>query len=372
MLKIAFSSISAHKHQILHAFPVAMKLTEYPDVEVSFLTHNSEEENFLLSLAKYFGKRDFSFQRFKIPGWLSIISKKRSLYKYYKKLLLLKNLSLYRAFDAVVVPDITSSFLKRIGLKGTKLIRISHGAGDRSNFLSRRMSFFDLLLLPGEKYLNCLINAEMISPDQAAIVGYPKFEMVERMEETSTKLFENNRTTVVYNPHHDKKFSSWMKWGKEVLDFFVYSNQYNLIFAPHVRMSLDGTITDYDILEYRKYSNIIIDLGSDLCIDMTYTSKADIYLGDVSGQVYEFICNPRPCIFLNANGVEWRNNPNFKFWDLGPVVNSISELGEALQKSWQQHPQIYKPIQENYFQETFNFSSNLPSQEAANAILRVL
>lgn len=29
---------------------------------------------------------------------------------------------------------------------------------------------------------------------------------------------------------------------------------------------------------------------------MTYTPAADIYLGDVSSQSYEFLLDPRPCL----------------------------------------------------------------------------
>ena len=39
---------------------------------------------------------------------------------------------------------------------------------------------------------------------------------------------------------------------------------------------------------------------------MAYTQRADIYLGDVSSQVYEFLLNPRPCVFLNPRRFDWR------------------------------------------------------------------
>ena len=62
---------------------------------------------------------------------------------------------------------------------------------------------------------------------------------------------------------------------------------------------------------------VIIDLGSERSLDMTYSRAADIYAGDVSSQVYEFLDRPKPCVFLNAHGIEWRDNPNFPNWDLG-------------------------------------------------------
>ena len=68
-------------------------------------------------------------------------------------------------------------------------------------------------------------------------------------------------------------------------------------------------------------SQILIDTGSERCVDMTYTSAADIYVGDVSSQVCEFLETPRPCVFLNAHQIDWQNNPDFAHWHFGDVVD---------------------------------------------------
>ncbi len=47
---------------------------------------------------------------------------------------------------------------------------------------------------------------------------------------------------------------------------------------------------------------------------MSYTTAADIYLGDVSSQVYEFLYEPRPCLFLNSHEFAWKSDPNFAHW----------------------------------------------------------
>jgi hypothetical protein len=64
---------------------------------------------------------------------------------------------------------------------------------------------------------------------------------------------------------------------------------------------------------------------------MTYTRYADIYLGDVSSQVYEFVRQPRPTVFLNAHGVEdWPRDINYRHWMLGRVVDRLEDLPDAL------------------------------------------
>ena len=58
---------------------------------------------------------------------------------------------------------------------------------------------------------------------------------------------------------------------------------------------------------------------------MTYMLAADIYLGDVSSQVYEFLLEPRPCIFLNGHNVPWQDNPYYSHWTLGQVIDDVKK-----------------------------------------------
>src|SRR3546814_17702316 len=76
--------------------------------------------------------------------------------------------------------------------------------------------------------------------------------------------------------------------------------------------------------DLRKLPHMHIDLGSERSIDMSYTGSADLYLGDVSSQVAEYLYRPRPCVFLNAQGVDWQEDPNYRFWSLGPGIGRES------------------------------------------------
>src|SRR3546814_8277328 len=102
--------------------------------------------------------------------------------------------------------------------------------------------------------------------------------------------------------------------GRDVLEFFRASPDYNLIFAPHVVLYQRGLRHGARPLgRYRNRPNMLIDTGSLASIDMTYTLAADIYLGDVSSQVYEFMLQPRPYLFLDAEGVDGcERNQNYR------------------------------------------------------------
>ena len=103
---------------------------------------------------------------------------------------------------------------------------------------------------------------------------------------------------------------------------------------------------------------------------MTYTRAADIYLGDVSSQVYEFIYyRRRPCVFLNPNLLD---QSTMNFWRFGPVTNTVSELDNTIAYAISELDDEYKSEQDIYVESAFASSDVPPSQRGADAIARAL
>jgi len=122
---------------------------------------------------------------------------------------------------------------------------------------------------------------------------------------------------------------------------------------------------------YLRASNIHIDLGSRASTTMAYTNRADIYLGDVSSQIYEFLLRPRPCVFVDAHRTEWRNDPNFTHWSAGPVIDDIADLGAALARARREHATRFRAIQEELFRYSFDLAEMPSSERAARAVAKV-
>jgi hypothetical protein len=163
--------------------------------------------------------------------------------------------------------------------------------------------------------------------------------------------------------------TSFERWGHGVLDFFAASSDYDLVFAPHIliRQWARRFGYDLDLSRYTGCKNILVDWASERSIDLTYTSLGDIYLGDVSSQVSEWVAGrPRPCVFLNAHGVAWRGDPNYRFWDYGPVVEDLADLGPALARS--SAPE-YLRIQAERIDGYIERSDEPASLRAANALI---
>src|SRR3546814_14261764 len=78
-----------------------------------------------------------------------------------------------------------------------------------SDVCSSDLGKFDFVLISGEKQERRLLELNLIRPGDYAFQGYPKFELVAKMAARPLRLFDNDRPTVIYNPHFDPEFSSW-------------------------------------------------------------------------------------------------------------------------------------------------------------------
>lgn len=294
-----------------------------------------------------------------------------------KLLIYRDNLDFFASFDAVVVSEKTSLLLKtRYGLDRLKLIHTRHGAGDRAIGFNRESAGFDLVLVSGPKIRDRLIAEAGLRPEQIALVGYPKFDLCAGNRFADT-FPAPERPVVLYNPHPSPKLSSWFKHGAAVLEAFRNQDRYNLIFAPHVMLFARRWVVTIDPPslarvqppgpEYSRAPRIHSDPGSAASSDMRYTNRADIYLGDVSSQVYEFLRVPRPCLFLNSHGVDWEGDPNYLHWRAGPVLASAAGLLDAIDAAVAAH-QDYAPTQQALIDATFSLSDTPSAERAADAI----
>ncbi len=338
-MKIVFPYI-AQAHQIPHSFPLAAELASRPGYTVHIACTTNAQEIFVRQLLPLYPKARLQIDRLKVNAigrWLQARSAEGVPPKGF---MLVSNRSYFKAFDAAVVPERTSLLLRRLGLPKLKLIYGQHGPPGRAITYAPDIRRFDFVMVPGKTQLQRYLNEGLVRPGHYHTGCYPKFDLVRRLDMQAPRLFEQARPTVLYNPHFLATLSSWPKLGFELLDFFAASRDYNLIFAPHIRLFDHQRASLHRALDrYRNLPHLLIDTGSTRSIDMTYTHAADIYLGDVSSQVCEFLLRPRPCVFLDAHGVDWRDSPDYPFWQVGPVLRDLDALPAALARATAEHGQ---------------------------------
>lgn len=365
-------------HQIRHTAPVIGEIVRFPDIEAVVLTSSAAQEAEVRALLGASAAAQVRFVRLEIGPVAAALDRALRFVAPFRRIATLReNLPAFAALDVLVVPETTSLLLRdRFGLTDLKYVWIPHGAGDRSVGFRPVMHGFDLVLLSGAKVRDRMLAAGLITADNHAVVGYPKFDTI--ADGVPAPLFANDRPTVLYNPHFDPRLSSWYTMGEAVLAWFARQSQFNLVVAPHVMLakrrihaSVEHRILRWrrDIARrYRGLPHIRVDMGSEASVDMTYTRGADIYLGDASSQIYEWIARPRPAIFLNAAHVAWQDNPDFAHWRLGEVIDDVGDLPAALGRAVQA-PDRYRAAQEAAFAATFSRTEQPASRRAAAAIV---
>lgn len=364
-------------HHVPHAAPYAFELSRnYRSIDVVIACSSAREMAFAKLIGSLYPGHRCRFQMLSTPWYYEIIDPVVSKWKFLrKKMVLRNNLPFFRELDALVSPERNCMKLRtQYGLTDLIMIQACHGAGDRDGGFDDRTGAFDFIFLPGRKYVDRFKNLGYLSDGRYAVTGYPKFEIVRGLKRKMPRLFKNDRPIVVYNPHFDQTVSSWKPMGLKVLDFFAENKDFNLIFAPHVVLFKRNWRHQASLpRKYRRVPNIHIDTGSEASIDMTYILTADIYLGDVSSQVYEFLLEPRPCIFLNGHHVAWQNNPYYRHWGLGQVVNKVQpELGQALEQAFETHPQFLKRQHEAFAYTFHTEPGSTAAERGAGAIANFL
>ena len=273
---------------------------------------------------------------------------------------------LLSSFDALVFTDYIHHTLYkyRKNKKKPSFIYLSHGHAGRAYSYKKDLLDFDLHLINGTFFYNQLKERGLLSK-QNIMYGYPKMDAIKN--QIKKTYFNNKNPVVLYNPHFTPPFSSWHHYGLEVLEFFYNNTDYNLIFAPHINLFAEKGKEKKEAIpkKFFEAKNIHIDLGSIESVNMTYPTQANIYLGDVSSQVYEFIITPRPCVFINSENISFKKDSNYRFWQCGEVINTVKKLDKALQNI-KLNFQEFKPIQEHINQE------NIYSEEGSTATQRAV
>lgn len=372
-------------HQVAHSLPIALSMAEADTgAEIVVATTNPRLRAEVVRLAgPALARGGVELRSLELRRRTSrvLAGAAKSFAPAAKLLMYRDNLDFFRSLDVLVVAEKTSLILKtRYDLRDLKIVHTRHGAGDRAIGFDPTSRDFDHVLVSGPKIRDRLVGEVGLSADRITTIGYPKFDLHARSRLVHATV-DDQRPVVLYNPHVSPHLSSWYKLGRQVLDWFAAHEEFQLIFAPHVMLferPFVATVDRFRInragridARHLRAPNIHIDLGSRASTTMAYTNRADVYLGNVSSQAYEFMLRPRPCVFLDAHRTDWRGDPNYLHWTAGPVVDRVDRLGDALAAATGAEASSYRRIQEQLFARSFDLTDEPSSDRAARAVAQV-
>lgn len=368
-MRIAFLYI-AEAYQCYHGAAIALDLASRPGFSVTSYYNDPEAPHHLERVRIAYGAPPTTYRALR-RSWLTATLQRIRILGMFKDLVMLDNVRELRGYDAVFAVEDTVAVLRWLGKRRPRLIYHPHGVGDRARGFTSSVAGFDLVLLAGEKTAARMLSEGMIRPGDYALTGSVKLETAARLADTSTPLFARAAPIVLYNPHKEPRLTSWPRFIEPMLAGFAADPSMNLIVAPHVKMFRRRSEAVRDEWRARSTANVVVDPGSDRSVDMSYAAMADVYVGDVSSQVYEFLAEPRPCVFLNAHGIDWRDDPSFTHWHLGDVVDDPADVMEAIRAAPARH-HLYRDRQEALAAASLGDRSPGAARRAADAVAAFL
>ena len=371
-MKIAFLFI-AEAYQVYHAYPAALALARMPGNEITIFYNDPDTPRHLNRIARAYGQPppEARLMRRGVAG--AAIQSVKILGLAKRQVMDANRADLMR-YDAVVASEKNAAYLaQKRTHKRPVMVYIPHGSGDRAVAVEPRIAAFDLVLPTGPKTAQRFLELGLVRPGGYSETGYIKLAASARLGADADTGLPPGLPVALYNPHKARGLSSWRACITPMLSQFAGADDHALIVAPHIKMFRRRSQRVRDAWNARSGGNILIDTDSDRLLDNSYTSLADVYVGDVSSQVYEFLVRPRPCVFLNPRRLNWHGNPDFLFWELGEVVEHPGEILAAVRRAPERHAE-FADKQRRMVRETLGGDAIAgdPEDNAARAIMEFL
>lgn len=352
---------------IPHLFPIVEQLAARSDRPIDLWVSTSMHENLL---AGWIGEIADRVRIRRAPGFRIVADDRdgRNPRVPAKLPMLLRLAPELRRARAVISAEQTSLWLPRLLPMRAPFINTLHGAGAMCARDDPRRRAAALTLVASERERRLFLDLG-IDPDKIAVTGYVKAGF--NHHRRGRELFADGRPIVLYAPHWQRHRSSWWKMGHTAVRDIIADGRYNFIFAPHQRL-VEGAPEVRSLAEsLRGVPHVHCDIDSFAMVDGTYTAAADIYLGDTSSQANEFMMRPRPCVFLDAQAVDWRDDPSYATWGGGEVVRAAEDIIPALERAPARHGEFIE-FQRHFAADTLGDISGAGPARAAEAIVAFL
>jgi hypothetical protein len=368
-MRIAFLYI-AEAYQCYHGAAIAIELASRPGWEVVSYYNDPPSPHHLERVRRAYDAPPMDVRPLRRSVLTRMLQRLRLL-GMWKDLVMRDNRAELDRYDAIFAVENSVAALRRLRVRRPRLIYSPHGFGDRARGFIPRIAVFDYVLVAGEKTAARMLAAGLIRPGDHALTGSVKLETAARLNQATQLPFARSGPVVLYSAHKDRKLTSWHRFIEPMLDGFADAPDLNLIVAPHVKLFRRRGEAIRDAWRARGTDNVLIDPGSDRSVDMSYAVAADIYVGDISSGVYEFLTRPRPCVFLNAHRVPWRDDPSYAHWHLGDVVDDPADLMATIRAAPARH-HLYRARQEAMVAASLGDQRPGASVRAADAIAAFL
>ena len=360
-------------HHVYHLIMPALRFAKTNvDLDIKFISGNPRNTAIITETAKTLNITEFELIDIPLPLRYRFHNYKDKIYPpVYTRIKKIAHI-LSKASAIVSTSHELPEHIHNHGITGPILFYLYHGTGTRAYGFESKLAMFDHIFVPGDYHLNRLRKELPLLNDKLIITGMPKLDWINSRRKNIGPLFCNDNPIFYYNPHWDMRLSSYITWRKFILNFFSENRKYNMIFSAHPLVKHLSEKQEYDIEgDETFFDNILIDHGSERSIDGTYNLMADVYVGDVSSMVTEWVkLMPRPCIFINAHNIDWVDNEDYYFWNYGLVVSGHERFPEFVDKTVRGNK--YENIQLKLRDKFIHYGEKTSSELCAESMQTIL
>jgi hypothetical protein len=265
----------------------------------------------------------------------------------------------------VVCAEQTSLWLPRMLPIPAQFVFTVHGAGPLNYNKDGRLRHARALFVPSD-YLTPQHLAHGIAADAIRVTGYAKAAF--RPSLGAADIFAERHPVLLYSPHWQRYRSSWWEWGRAIVAMLAAQTHYNIVLAPHQRLFERDPEARAFLAGFADLPHVHLDSGSFAMVDGSYTAMADLYLGDSSSQIIEYLARPRPCIVLDSPAMDWKPDD---YRQCGAVVRRLDDLWSAILGAEAAHP-AYRGVQQAFAEQALGDAGMDAPQRAAEAIVGLL
>lgn len=354
MAKIVFVYLE-EPYFIFHSIGLAIELAKRKENEVSILFNSRNEKDL-----KEFLPSNHSIKLTRVtPPWVVTLplyiemklNYRKSIFKKYKKVLEQQDVFISSLYNDLIIREV-------IAPKKIAMVYTAHGPANGPYCFNDLVKQFDFFFCASKKEAEIRREMGQVKSNNYCVGGYLKLDAAQPKK---LNVFHDDCEVVLYNPHWDKKLSSFFKYGFDILDFFKDHPKMNLIFAPHALLTKRNLLLRLRLKRYEKCTNIHMDFGSNRSHDFSYVKAANIYLGDVSSQALEFcLLEPRKCIFIDVNQ---NKGSHYISWGLGDVYYDGFNIANALNQMDASYDTDYKAKQKCIVEDVFTIPEDKTSTE---------
>jgi hypothetical protein len=312
-------------HHLFHSLYIAIELSKIQDeFEVAVLNTGLDMHKIIKSEIK---NRHAKIKYFNRSLSLPLITKPyQKIVKY--------NIDIFRESDVILtaswgIPRV----LQQYELRDKFVIFTRHGANIGDNEYNKGLPDYDCVFITSSTMYDQLKELSILQKLKSYLkIEYCKFDYLFTHPEMRGNLFKNDLPVILYNPHFQNHRSSLYRDGEKIVNEIIKSNKYNVILSPHPLVH-KWRFFKRMRLKFPKSDKLVRDWSSIHQVNFDYMRKADIYIGDTSSSIYEWLYFDKPMIFYNSHNVDWRNIPFYAFWDWGHVVNNPDDLMDRLDRT---------------------------------------